>query len=169
MNFKLIRRKIGKFAGAWGFGLDAGLQYEINKWKFGLMARDITSTFNAWNYSLSEEVEKVFIDFNLGKGFTAMTCLDIDIPFDGKRNTLVSSKLLSLDPHLGLEFGYKNIVFVRSGVGNLQKEKNIDGKQIVTCQVNIGVGFTIKKILTIDYALTDLGDISVALYPMFFP
>jgi len=192
MNFKLIRRKIGKFAGAWGFGLDAGLQYEINKWKFGLMARDITSTFNAWNYSLSEEVEKVFIatgnelpengleltlprlslgfgrDFNLGKGFTAMTCLDIDIPFDGKRNTLVSSKLLSLDPHLGLEFGYKNIVFVRSGVGNLQKEKNIDGKQIVTCQVNIGVGFTIKKILTIDYALTDLGDISVALYSHVF-
>lgn len=191
-NFKLIRRKIGDFAGAWGFGLDAGLHYQINKWKFGFMARDITSTFNAWNYHLSNDMKDVFIltgnelpengleltlprlslgfgrDFNLGKGFTAMTAIDLDVPFDGKRNALITTNLITVDPHLGVEFGYKDIVFIRGGVGNLQKEKNIDGKKIVTCQVNIGIGLTIKKILTIDYALTDLGDISVALYSHVF-
>ena len=34
---------------AWGFGLDAGIQYHSeNDWKFGIMARDITTTYNAW-------------------------------------------------------------------------------------------------------------------------
>ena len=192
INFKLINRKIGDFATAWGFGLDAGLQYQLNKWKFGLVARDITSTFNAWSYQLSDEMKEVFIatgnelpengleltlprlslgfgrDFELGKGFTAMTTLDIDCPFDGKRNALLSTKVVSFDPHLGVEFGYKNIVCLRAGVGNLQNEINIDGKKIVTCQVNVGLGFTIKKIVTIDYAFTDLGDVSVALYSHVF-
>lgn len=192
MNFKLIHRYIGSFARAWGFGLDAGLQYHIEKWRIGFMARDITSTFNAWSYHLSDDMKDVFIatgnelpengleltlprlslgfgrDFELGKGFTAMTTLDIDCPFDGKRNALISSNVISLDPHLGIDFAYKDIIHLRAGVGNLQKEINIDGKKITTCQINVGVGLTIKKMLTIDYALTDLGDVSVALYSHIF-
>lgn len=192
VNFKIVHRRIGDFAHAWGFGLDGGLQYEIKKWKFGLMARDITSTFNAWAYQIPEKMKEVFIatgnelpengleltlprlslgfgrDFELGKGFTAMTTIDLDCPFGGKRNTILTTKVFTVDPHLGLEFGYKDIVYLRTGVGNLQKETDIDGKNIVTCQVNIGVGLTIKKVLTIDYALTDLGDISIALYSHIF-
>ena len=37
-----------------------------------------------------------------------------------------------------------------------------------TFQPNIGVGVTIKDILSIDYALTDIGDQSVALYSNVF-
>jgi len=48
INAKVIRRIIGDFATSWGFGLDLGIQFESNEWKFGLMARDITTTFNAW-------------------------------------------------------------------------------------------------------------------------
>jgi len=49
VNAKIIRRIIGDFASSWGFGLDAGIQFESkNNWKFGIMARDITTTFNAW-------------------------------------------------------------------------------------------------------------------------
>ncbi|MAN58955.1 MAG: hypothetical protein CMC08_03870, partial [Flavobacteriaceae bacterium] len=48
VNAKVIRRIIGDFASSWGFGLDAGVQFETGDWKFGLMARDITTTFNAW-------------------------------------------------------------------------------------------------------------------------
>src|SRR5258706_12251278 len=47
MNAKVIHRSVGKFAKAWGFGLDAGLQIIQNKWRFGITARDITTTFNA--------------------------------------------------------------------------------------------------------------------------
>jgi len=191
-NFELIRRKIGSFANAWGFGLDAGLQYHIKKWAFGLTAYDITSTFNAWSSHLADSTKDVFIrtgnelpdnglvvtiprltlafgrHFDFGKKFTAMTTLDIDCPFDGKRNSLLSTKVISFEPHLGVEFGYDDIVNLRAGIGNFQKEKNIDGKKTVSCQINIGLGFTIKRILTIDYALTDLGDLSVALYSHVF-
>jgi len=48
VNAKIVRRIIGDFATSWGFGFDAGLQFERNDWKFGIMARDITTTFNSW-------------------------------------------------------------------------------------------------------------------------
>ena len=48
INAKVIRRIIGDFASSWGFGFDLGIQFERNDWKFGVMVRDITTTFNAW-------------------------------------------------------------------------------------------------------------------------
>ncbi len=36
VNAKVIHRSVGKFAKAWGFGLDAGLQIYQDKWKFGI-------------------------------------------------------------------------------------------------------------------------------------
>ena len=194
-NVKIIRRKIGDFAGAWGFGLDAGLQYEIKKWKMGAVLKDVTSTFNMWSYNLSEEMQEVFTatgnelpeneleytlprlligagrQFDLKKGFSLMTALDLDMSFDGRRNELVSSKALNLSPHLGLEFGYKNIVFLRTGIGNFQKETKATldkTKNIITCQINAGVGVCIKDILTIDYAYCNLGNVSAALYSHIF-
>src|SRR5205823_14507940 len=35
LNAKIIHRTVGTFAKAWGFGLDAGVQFNIDKWKFG--------------------------------------------------------------------------------------------------------------------------------------
>jgi hypothetical protein len=191
-NVKIIYRKVGDFAHAWGFGIDAGAQYDLKKWRFGLMARDITSTFNAWNYNLSNSMIEVFTrtgneipdngleltlprlnmgagrHFDIGKKFTALVALDVDMTFDGMRNVLIKSDPISLDPHLGLEFGYNNIVFLRGGFGNLQQEHDMDGNRRWSFQPNLGVGVTIKKIVTIDYALTDIGNASVALYSNVF-
>ncbi len=58
VNAKVIRRIIGKFANSWGFGFDIGLQFERNDWKFGLMLRDITTTYNVWNID-EEEYAKI--------------------------------------------------------------------------------------------------------------
>lgn len=191
-NAKVIRRSIGDFAGAWGFGLDAGIQYQRKGWQVGLMARDVTSTFNAWNYNLTDEVIAVFqatgneipknsleltlpklilgagkkIDFN--KGWNATVAADIDFTFDGKRNTLLKSNVVSLDPHLGLEVGYKKIVAVRAGIGNYQKIPDFDGTQYSSVQLNFGLGIGIKDIVYIDYAFTDLGNLSIALYSHLF-
>ncbi len=187
-NAKIIRRNIGKFAGAWGFGLDFGLQYEHKGWQAGLMLRDGTSTFNAWSYRLTDDVLEVFrqtgneipengleltlpalmlggakyVDFGLG--FNATFALGLDCTFDGQRNTLIRSKVFSADPHLGIEFGYKKIVALRAGIGNFQQEPDFDGKRKTTLQINLGIGVSIKQIVTIDYAFTDLGDLSIAQY-----
>lgn len=191
-NLKIVYRQIGKFAHAWGFGLDLGLQYQLKKWHFGAMARDITTTFNAWSYNLDDATKEVFQktgnelpennmettlprlnlgvakEFDLGKKFTFLAAADFDFTFDKMRNVLIKSDPISVDPHVGIEFGYNNVVFLRGGVGNFQKETDLDGKRKTTFQPNIGVGIVIKKLVAIDYALTDVGNASIALYSNVF-
>lgn len=190
-NVKIIRRKVGDFAGAWGFGLDAGAQYDYKKWKFAAMARDVTSTFNAWTYNLSDETKEVFVatgneipsnsvevtlpklllggarKFDFTPKISLLAELNLDATFDGKRNVLLKSDAISMDPHLGLEASYMNLIFLRAGIGNYQTYTDAIGKKIHTFQPNIGVGVRIKSVY-IDYALTDIGDQSVALYSNVF-
>ncbi len=180
-NLKVIHRKVGDFAKAWGFGLDAGLQFEKNRIKLGAFAKDVTSTFNAWSYSLDDKTKEVFTQTGneipengleitlprlifgasykatLLKKFTVLPALDFDLTFDGKRNTLLKSKTMSLDPKLGLEIGYNNFVFLRGGINNIQEVTDIDGSTNRTVQPNFGVGVKIKG-LSIDYALTNIGN-----------
>src|SRR6478672_2584921 len=65
MNAKVIHRSVGKFAKAWGFGIDAGVQMTQGKWKFGITGRDITTTFNAWSFSFTDkEKEALYLTKN---------------------------------------------------------------------------------------------------------
>ena len=188
-SFKVIYRKVGDFATCWGFGLDAGAQYQTkNKWKFGLMVRDVTSTFNAWIFTLDQETQEVFLatgnelpengleltlprlifagykKFNLGqKGIYASAELDLDITTDGNRNTILNSSVFSVDPHLGIAVGFKNYVALRAGISNMQYVKNFDDSRSLNIQPNIGIGLNYKNFY-LDYAFTDIGDASVALY-----
>lgn len=189
---KIIRRTIGSFADAWGFGIDAGVQYHRKGWQIGMLLRDVTSTFNAWNYHLNDDIISVFQQtdneiptnsleitlpkliigggkyVNLGKGFNAIFAIDCDFTFDKQRNTLINSKIISLDPHFGMEFGYKNIVALRAGIGNFQQEKDFNTKTKTSLQMNLGLGICIKNLVTIDYALTDIGNLSIAPYSHVF-
>jgi hypothetical protein len=105
--------------------------------------------------------------FNLKNKFTLFTEINFDLTTDGKRNTLIKSKPFSIDPHLGIEAGYANMVFIRAGIGNIQQELDVTGKKTTTFQPNIGIGLRIKRFV-IDYALTDIGDQSAALYSNVF-
>ena len=187
-NAKIVHRKIGQFAKSWGFGIDFGLMYNRKGWQAGLMLRDGTSTFNAWRYSLTDDVIAVFEEtgneipenglevtvpalllgggktVHSGKGFHGTFALGLDCTFDGKRNSLIKSNVMSIDPHLGMEFDYKKIVALRMGIGNFQQEPDFDGKMKTTLQINFGVGVNIKNVVAIDYAFTDLGNLSIAQY-----
>ena len=147
-NGKIIYRNIGKFARGYGFGIDAGVQYNHKGWNLGLMARDITTTFTQWTIN-ADEYQKglnstiangkdpiptnsaeitlprfvlgVGRRFELPKQFSALVAADLETTTDGQRNTPISTKSVSVDPRLGLELGYKNLVFLRGGAGNYQK------------------------------------------------
>lgn len=189
---KIIHRKGGEFATAWGFGIDASLKYETeNNWMFGFVGRDITTTFNAWKYNFTEAEEQIFVQtgndipvnsleltlpkFLLGvakkvefeSDYSLLTELNFDINTDGKRNTLLRTDVISVDPHLGIEAGYKNIIYLRGGVGNFQQVKDEEYVQQWTFQPNLGLGIKLKKLM-IDYALTDIGDQSTAQYSHVF-
>ena len=189
-NAKVVHRKVGDFAKAWGFGLDAGAQYEKGKWTFAAVGKDITSTFNAWTYN-TENLEAVFnqtgnaipenglevtlprlilgtaFKTNIIKKITVNPAIDLDITFDGKRNVPVKTDVMSIDPKVGVEFGYDDFIFLRAGLGNIQTIKNIDASTSTTAQPNIGIGLRLKNV-TIDYALTNIGNTSESLYSNVF-
>jgi hypothetical protein len=191
VNTKVIRRVIGEFANSWGFGFDMGFQYDKNNWHYGLMLRDITTTYNVWaidedkyqeisgavvgqNQDLPESTEITLPKaqfgmarkFEIDYDYTLLTSFNINMQF-ARTNAILASEGLSIDPAFGFEFGYTDIVFLRAGVGNFQNVEQIDGSKKVNFQPNIGLGFKYKGI-QIDYALTDLGDQSAALYSNIF-
>ncbi len=192
VNAKVIRRIIGDFASSWGFGLDLGVQFETdNNWKFGVMARDISTTFNAWaidenefakiqnavagqNQELPETTEitipklqigiSKLIDFNFD--YTLLTAVNLNVRFE-ENNDIISSSFASINPALGFEFGYIDMVYLRAGMGNFQNEKQFDNTEQLSFQPSFGVGFKYNGV-QIDYAFTDIGDQSVALYSNVF-
>jgi hypothetical protein len=191
VNAKVIRRIIGKFASSWGFGFDAGLQFEKNDWQYGLMIRDITTTYNIWNIDEKEyqkiadaipgqnqelpestEITAPKVQLGLSKKFiirydySLLAAANINMRF-AKTNDLISTDFASIDPALGFEFGYTDLVFLRAGVGNFQNIQQIDNTEKVGFQPNIGLGFQYKGI-QIDYALTNLGNQSGSLYSNIF-
>ncbi len=191
INAKIIRRIIGEFAGSWGFGFDAGLQFEKNDWKFGLMLRDILTTYNVWtidedqykkiadaipgqNQELPENTEITAPKAQLGLSkkfivrydYSILAAANLNMQFT-QTNDIISTDFVSIDPALGLEFGYTDLVFLRAGVGNFQNVQQIDNSEKVGFQPNIGLGFKYKGI-QIDYALTNLGNQSAALYSNIF-
>ena len=190
-NAKVIYRRVGEFGKAWGFGLDAGAHYHRDRWRFSAVARDITGTFNAWSYTLDQRTIDVFEqtnnelpqnsvevtlprlmlgaarEFKFGKKFDLIAAVDLENTFDGRRNTLIQSSAISVDPRLGLELGYAGIVYVRAGMSNIQYVTEITDEKRLAVQPNIGIGLRIKSV-SLDYALTDIGDNSVALYSNVF-
>ena len=191
VNAKVIRRIIGQFANSWGFGFDVGVQFEKNNWKFGLMLRDITTTYNVWNIDEDEykkianaipgenqelpestEITAPKAQLGIAKKFiirydySILAAANMNMRF-AKTNDLIATDFVSIDPAMGLEFGYTNLVFVRAGVGNFQNVQQLDSTEKVGFQPNIGLGFKYKGV-QIDYALTDLGNQSTALYSNIF-
>ena len=192
VNAKVIRRIIGDFASSWGFGLDAGIQFENdNNWKFGVMARDITTTFNSWtfndeaieriqnaiegqNQELPETSEITIPKLQLGVSkkyvfrydYSLEAEFDLNVRFE-QNNDIISTSFASINPALGFEFGYIDMIFLRTGVGNFQTELQLDNSENTTFQPSLGVGFKYKGI-EVDYAFTDIGDQSIALYSNVF-
>jgi hypothetical protein len=194
-NAKIIHRTAGDFANSWGFGFDAGLQYTDNRLKIGIVARDVTTTFNAWSFNINEKMREVFYvteneipvksteltapqlilggsyNFKLGKKMNLLAEADLDLTFDGRRNTVISFNPVSIDPKLGLEASYNDVFFIRAGINNFQKALDdadiTNKKKVWIYQPSIGAGFKIATV-QIDYAFTNLANQSNPLYTHIF-
>lgn len=195
VNAKVIHRSVGKFAKAWGFGIDAGMQMNLGKWKLGISGRDITTTFNAWSFSFTEREKEVLYltnndipvkstemtaprlvlglarNFKLSRKTTLLAEANIDFTFDGQRNTIISSPGFSGDPKLGLECDFNNVFFLRAGINNFQRAladgDTLNQKKVWIYQPSAGAGFRISNV-TIDYAFTNLANQSNPLFTHVF-
>jgi hypothetical protein len=183
-NAKVLYRNVGSMANAWGFGIDIGLQARYKRWRFGLTAKDITTSYTAWSFHLTEKEKETFtatgneipiksyevmlprLNFGIARSFLkaesdiqVLAELGFDVTTDGKRSTIIASKPFSVDPRLGIEASYKNAIFVRAGIGNFYRAlDNADTnniKKYTVFQPSIGVGFKVKS-FSVDYAFTSL-------------
>ncbi len=178
---KIVRNKLGPFGGSWGFGFDIGASYSYKKWNFAAVGRDITGTFNAYTYTLTDAQKQVFAatgnvipsnslevtlprlilgasrTFTLMKNkLTIMPEVNLITTFDGKRNVLLATRAFSTDPVMGLEIGYLRMIYLRAGVNNIQKMTDVSGKSQTVVSPSVGVGIK-YKIFQLDYALTYFG------------
>ena len=189
-NLKVIYRQIGSFATSWGFGFDIAKQKRFGNWKFGAISRDVTSTFNTWSFNM-DEFDEVYLEtgnsfpenssevtlpslqvglariFRINDNFSAHTEIDMSVYFDGERNSLYSSDIMSCSPHIGTEIKFKDIIDIRAGIGNVTKETDFSDQIYFSMHPNIGIGIHFSNI-RIDYTLTDLGDHSSGLYSNLF-
>ncbi len=190
---KVVRRVIGTFGNSWGFGADLGIQYRKGNLMLGAQGRDLTTTFNAWSFNLSDREKEVFTATNneipqsnteitrpklilgaaykirAGKKTTLLPALDLEWTTDGQRNVLISSKSFNIDPRFGVEVNYDGFVQIRAGVGNFQRVKsdfNPD-KENLSLQPNFGIGLHFGRV-QLDYALTDIGNVSAVQYSHIF-
>ncbi|MDI9319404.1 MAG: PorV/PorQ family protein [Phycisphaerales bacterium] len=184
VNAKIIYRNIGSMANAWGGGIDVGWKLSGRHWLLGIAAKDITTTYTTWSFNLTDKEKEVFGQtgneipvksyevmnprFNVGLGYNFMKAtkklqllaeLNTDITTDGKRNTLIKSNTLSIDPRIGLELGYNKTIFFRAGVCNIQKvlddKDSINKRYYTIFQPSMGLGLKIGS-LSVDYAYTSL-------------
>ncbi len=199
-NFKIIHRNVGQMANAWGAGLDGGIQARLGRWRLGAMVRDITTTYTMWAFSYTDREKQVlaqtgndivsrssevnrprliagggrvmpiqFADSNRTAYLLAE--MNLDITTDGKRyGNLINLNPLSVDPRMGLEFGYNKLFYVRAGVGNFQQvlsdnDTNNVAKRMMF-QPSFGLGVRMKQ-FAIDYAFSSLNVQDNPLYSHF--
>jgi hypothetical protein len=155
------------------------------------MLRDITTTYNMWNINeeayetirsaipsenqnLPETSEITLPKAQLGVckkyvfnyDYSLLGAVNLNMQFT-QTNDLISNSFISINPAIGFEFGYIDLVFLRTGVGNFQNILEIDNSKSLSFQPNLGLGFKYKGV-QIDYALTNIGSVGTALYSNVF-
>lgn len=197
-NIKIIYRNVGNFANAYGFGFDVGAIYNNKNWHAGFTLTDATSTFNAWFFDNSE-LKDVFAitnnelpengleltlpklllgvarDFKINKKFGLLAEIDADLSFDGEKNSVISSKYFTADPHFGLELNFRKMIYLRGGIGSFSEITDFSEteteeqkfKKEIIFMPNLGLGIKIMN-FSLDYALTDIGGMSIGLYSNIF-
>ena len=183
---KILHRKAGTFATAWGFGIDIGLQGKYKKWRWGIVGKDITGTFIVWRFSFTDE-EKFILQstgnvvpekswelatprFIVGisrnwkpKSWLSIEPeLDVILTTDGRRNVLIRTKIFSMEPLIGVSIGFADIAWIRLGAHTLQKLSGWSGKEFWSATPTLGAGLKLGTI-DIDYALLNIGSVNAAL------
>jgi hypothetical protein len=142
-NVKFILRSIAEYS-AYGVGFDVGAMYfPFEKFSLGANLQDITTTLVAWNTGRNELISptvKVGAAYQIDLSFGRFTpAADFDVRFENRRfASQFNIGPVSFDPHLGLEYSFKEIVAVRFGYNDVK-------------QFTIGAGVKLPK-LNIDYS-----------------
>ncbi len=204
-NAKIIKRRGGEFAKAWGFGLDVGFTAKNTKKGLGFAATlyDATSTFTGWRFDMDalsvggnkDYAREIFavtgneipvnsleitlprllagVSKTISKNSLSVSGeMDLEITFDGRRNTLIKTGLFSIGPRSGFEIAYEfsetTKLALRGGVGNYQRILNAKGdKNRLYLLPSAGVGIQLKA-FSLDYSIANFAGGGTVLYSNVF-
>ena len=183
VSAKVLHSRLGPFANAWGYSLDAGIQMIGERYQLGINLMDITTMMKFWSVNESElEALRNFINPETGKpetlpegtneyvrptvkiggsrlfdfgDFSLTTALDADIRFEGRRTYYLNAGDVSFEPHVGAELGYKDLVFIRTGVTDL----HFDDSNAFFVSPTLGTGLKIGAIM-VDYGFTSFAGVA---------
>ncbi|MDG5766937.1 PorV/PorQ family protein [Balneolales bacterium ANBcel1] len=174
---KALHSRLGPFANAWGYSLDAGIQLRGDRYRFGVNLQNITTLMKFWNVNQSElEGLESFINPQTGKpetlpegtneyvkpsvkiggsrlfdfgDITLLTAIDTDILFEGRRTYYLNVGDVSFEPHAGAELGYKDLIFLRAGVTDI----HFDDRNNLYIAPTLGAGFRVGAFM-FDYGFS---------------
>ncbi|MEX0845879.1 MAG: PorV/PorQ family protein [Balneolaceae bacterium] len=139
---KIIHQKLGPFAQAWGYSLDVGAKYKTDFANFGATVHDLTTMQKMWDVDESAfgDYEAQFDSLGatlptgqneyvlpslklgasklipIGEDFLVTTALDADFLFENRQAYYINLGRMSIEPHLGSEVSYKDVIALRAGV-----------------------------------------------------
>jgi len=171
---KIIRRRIGPFASAWGYSFDVGAKMRVGRFTVGANLQDATAMLQAWSVDASafagfdstygieaprggtEIVMPVArlgaaTDLVLTDDVTVGLGADLDVAFEGGAYTLGAGGL-SLRPRIGTEVSYRGVVALRAGISDVTVSDRF-GTQITP---TVGAGLNMGA-LSLDYGFGDFG------------
>jgi hypothetical protein len=190
-NLKIIRRTVGEFASAWGFGADVAARFMHGEWIFGAVMRDVTGTFNVWQFneqkltihagdsifnrppenSLELTIPRLYLgvarNFYINEKLSLLAEMNASFSFDGKTAAVLSSRIIGAEPVVGFELNYTGLVFFRMGIGNLQRITEFGDEKRVVADPSAGLGLKLGNFY-LDYALGNISPQTVSLYSNIF-
>ena len=148
-NVKFIRRDLAEQS-ATGIGFDVGILYSpFTDFFIGLNGQDLTTTLVSWTTGRNELISPTMklgsaYFLELFGGRFAPT-VDVDVRFENRRFASIANVgPVSLDPHIGFEYVFSNLVALRLGFNDVK-------------QVSFGAGVHLRK-LDIDYSFARFGN-----------
>lgn len=132
---------------AWGLGVDLSATYRpVEDLSVGATLTDATKSLLTWDTGNQEFIVPALrvggaYRYRINDDHSVMPAIDGTFRFEGRhQTTMVDLSFASLDVQGGLEYSYKDRVFIRGGYTDLK-------------QITVGAGVKLPK-LNIDYAFT---------------
>lgn len=172
-NVKIIYRHEGDFANAYGFGIDLAARYSWRRLACAAVLRDATTTFDFWSINeskfdsaylatgntvpesrLEQRSPSLVLSaaYKMQRGdFGAAAMAALRSYFGYNTQYVVHSDFASVDPALGLELSYKDIVKVRGGISDFQHDNSLTISHKTSARPSVGAGLRLYG-FRIDYA-----------------
>lgn len=178
---KIIHHKLGPFAEAWGYSLDAGAKVKTEFANFGVAIRDLTTMQKMWDLDESAfgDYEAQFDSlgatlptgqnefvlpsiklgvaraFNINSDFMVTTAADVDLLFENRQAYYINVGRMSIEPHVGGEVSYKDVIALRAGVTDFITDP-VSG---FTVSPTLGMGLNISSFV-LDYGFASFAGAS---------